>query len=273
MGFDIDMTNRPVVKTSIKLAVPVIIGQILALIYGIVDLVFVSMPDRQSAAIISGIGPVFLIYMLYLALRLGVFTGVRSLVARCIGVLSKFVLDKVSSSATNDTLITVLVSSTLFCLFGQNNIEMLAGSKIIEAAKLAATDYLYFIIPGLCFLLFNQLMPGIFQGEGIFKHYAASVMLSTVLNIVITPLFVFTFNMGVAGSATATSISIFMAFIYLLNLLEKKENKVEFTFRADEVKKRIIKEISRIGLGHVACILIINMVSYFPIYFLVIQVN
>ncbi|MEN7551127.1 MATE family efflux transporter [Rapidithrix thailandica] len=256
-----EILNGPIIPTSVKLAVPVMIGQILSLIYGIVDLVFVSMLDKESTSLISGMGLVFPIYMLYLALGIGMFTGVSVLVARAIGERNKYILDKVSSSGVLIALLMAVVSAVLFYLFGREIIQLLAGAEITGSAIVAGIDYLYYIIPGLCFLLFNQVMLGIFQGEGIVKHYAASMMLSTVLNIILSPIFIFTLDMGVAGSAIATSIAIFVGFLYLLGAFKKKENNVPLSWQLKEAKSTIIKEILRIGMAHVASILIINIAS------------
>ncbi|GAA0893942.1 MATE family efflux transporter [Fulvivirga kasyanovii] len=256
-----EILNGPVIPTSLKLAIPVMIGQILSLVYGIIDLVFVSMIDKDSTSLISGMGLIFPIYMLYLALGIGLFTGVSVLVARAVGERNKFILDKVSSSGILISIVVSVVSALLFYVFGKDVIHALAGTEISDMAMVAATDYLYYILPGLCFLLFNQMMLGIFQGEGQVKHYAASMFLSTVLNIILSPLCIFTFNLGVAGSAVATSISIFVAFLYLLGAFAKKENQVQLNWKVGETKSFIVKEIARIGIAHVACILIINIAS------------
>ncbi len=252
--------------TSIKLAIPVMIGQILLLIYGIVDLTFISMLDKTSTALVTGIGLVFPIYMFYLALGIGLFTGISVLVARAIGERNKHVLDLVSDSGIIISLVIMVFSLALFYGFGEDIINLLAGSKISETAINAGIDYLYFIVPGLSLLLFNQMLLGILQGEGMVKPYAVSMFLSTFLNMALSPLFIFTFNMGVAGSAIATSISIAVSTVYILGVFVKKKNSVPIHWKLSDAKMDLIKEILRIGLAHVMSLFIINIGSIFINY-------
>lgn len=238
----------PIGSISVRLAIPVVISNLLILLYNIVDTLFISMIDKSSTALMSGIGLIFPLYFLFMAISMGLFTGVSSFVARSIGENKSKLLGKTFNSALLIVLIVAFITLSTGYIFPDNIVNILAGSKLSREAINYGLQYFYYLLPGLIILLFSQLLSGIFQGEGHPKYLAFSMLISTVLNIILDPVLIFVFKMGVAGAALGTSISLAISLIFLLVLFLKKNLKTTANFNIFQAEMGIIKEILKVGI-------------------------
>jgi putative MATE family efflux protein len=256
-----DLLSGPIYKTSLKLAIPVLIGQFVMLMYGIINSVFISMLDRTSTSYISAIGLVFPINMLFLAMGIGLFTGVSSVLARAFGEQNMGVIQKISKSSLSVTLLLSVSMTLLLYLFSGPVIEFLAGSQVRQATKELAQTYLWYVMPGFLLVMINQTLLGLLMAQGLFKYYTISIVLSTVLNTCLDPLFIFTLKMGVAGAGLATSVSVLASTLYLLTAFSPKKSFIQLNLVKAEYSAKVVGQILKIGLPHIGGILIINIGS------------
>ena len=87
-----------IVKQLLSLSLPVLIGHVFMLGYGLADSYFISLIDPDSTALLSGVGTVFPIYFLFLAIALGMGSGTASLVARAVGAGDERALTRAGDS-------------------------------------------------------------------------------------------------------------------------------------------------------------------------------
>ncbi|WP_026970917.1 MATE family efflux transporter [Aliagarivorans marinus] len=244
-------------STTFKLAMPVIIGHLLLLCYNIADTLFISMIDRESTALISGVGLIFPVYFLFIAISVGLFSGLGSVVSRAIGAKDKTVLESVASSGLALGLVIALSVLVLFYSFSRPLIEALAGSEMSRDAITYAHDYLLFIIPGFCLLVFNNVLLGILQGEGKPQFYGIVMALTTVLNFALDPLFIFTLGMGVAGAALASTLSILCATLLLVYVFVSQRSSLPICWNVLRAKLQIIGQILAIAVPQMLALIIL----------------
>lgn len=225
-----EILRGPIIPISIKLAMPILIGQFLLLIYGVTDTIFISMLDKSSTALMSGIGLVFPVYMLFLALGTGMFTGVSSLLARGIGEQNKHVINKAADSGLVLSSIAAFVTVVILYIIGEPMLNFLAGNQLSQEAVNYASQYFYFIIPGLGLIMVYQALLGVLQGEGLSQYYGISMLISTVFNIILNPIFIFVFDLGVAGSALATTVSITISLLFVLSIFKSGKSSMHISF-------------------------------------------
>lgn len=245
-----NILQGPIAKTSIRLGLPVAVAHLLILMYNIVDTIYISYIDRESTAIISGIGLIFPIYFLYIALSTGLMIGISSLVARAIGEKNQIVLDRVADSGL--LLIISITSFTLIIayIFGAGLIKIMAGHNLsIESVKYGI-EYFYFIVPGLGLLIGELTLLGILEGEGLTGYFGTTMLISNLLNVILDPIFIFTLKMGVGGAALASSISILTSVIYIIFIFINKKSSIKIHWNVLKAKFSIIIEILRIGVPH-----------------------
>ncbi|OKP94481.1 MATE family efflux transporter [Paenibacillus sp. P32E] len=260
-GLSDEILRGPIAPTSIKLAVPVIIGQLMLLGYGITNTVFISMIDKSSTALMTGIGLVFPIHMCFLAMSLGLFTGMSSIVARGIGEKNKQVTDRAAGSGIWLAVGLALFSIAVIYLFSDNILPFLSGSQMSEEALNNGLTYLHWILPGLGMMLVFQTLLGVLQGEGLSKYYGMAMLLSTVVNIILDPIFIFGLNMGVAGAALATTISITVSLLFVINLFRSKKSSLPVNWKARHVERSVIGKIAYIGLPQTLSMISLSVAS------------
>lgn len=258
-----DILNGPVIPLTIKIAMPFLVGQLLILLYSVVDTLFISMIDNSSTALISGVGLVLPIFMLFVALGTGIFSGVSSLVARGIGEKNNTVLNKAADSGLLISLIIAAVSMGVLFLLGKDILHALAGKEMSEEAINNAIRYLYSLIPGFGLLMFLYSLLGVLQGEGLTRYYAQSMLLSTLANIILDPIFIFVFGLGTAGAALATSISLAIALFYIAAVFLTKKSSLNIKWNIFNSERSMISEIIKIGIPQVFTVLIISVAIMF----------
>ncbi|MED3126635.1 MATE family efflux transporter [Bacillus wiedmannii] len=258
-----EILRGPIIPISIKLAMPILIGQFLLLIYGVTDTIFISMLDKSSTALMSGIGLVFPVYMLFLALGTGMFTGVSSLLARGIGEQNKHVINKAADSGLVLSSVAAFVTVVILYIIGEPMLNFLAGNQLSQEAVNYASQYFYFIIPGLGLIMVYQALLGVLQGEGLSQYYGISMLISTVFNIILNPIFIFVFDLGVAGSALATTVSITISLLFVLSIFKRGKSSMRISFNFSNIDKEQILEIIRIGIPQVLSMVSLSFAMMF----------
>lgn len=256
---NINILQGSIAKTSIKLGIPVAIAHLLILMYNIVDTIYISFIDRESTAIMSGIGLIFPIYFLYIALSTGLMIGISSLVARAIGEKNQKVLDRIADSGL---LLIITITGFTFViayLFGGSIIKIMAGTNLSTEAVKYGLDYFYFIVPGMGLLIGELTLLGILQGEGLTRYFGTSMLISNLLNVILDPIFIFTLKMGVGGAALASSISILMSVIYIIFIFLNKKSSIKIRWNVFKAKFSVIIEILRIGVPHILSIIALSI--------------
>jgi putative MATE family efflux protein len=241
------MFSGPVLPVTLRLGIPILIGQVFMFFYNLVDTFFISQIDKTSTALISGTAIVFPLYFLFLSLGNGLIVGVSTTVARAIGEKNQKVLNESSSSALFIASIVCAVSLVFGYLFLDRIIILLAGDELSPEAIRYGIEYFSFILPGLGVLLIGYVFIGILQGEGLTKHIAIAMTLSTGINIILDPVFIFVLHMGVAGAAFATSISIAITGIYVIAVFLTNQSSIPINPNIFKARKELVGEILRIA--------------------------
>jgi putative MATE family efflux protein len=261
---DSDIFSGPIISATIRIGVPVFITQFFQLCLTFADTYFISIIDKKSTAIISGVGLVFPLFFLAIALGSGLFIGIGSLVARGLGEKNQQVIDRAADSG----LAIALSVSAVFLIIGylgaENILNMLAGDKITAEALRHAHDYLLYLLPGLALILVYNVLMGILQGEGLTIHLAIAMFIATIFNIVFDPIFIFSLKLGIKGAGLATSLSILVAFLYLSSVFILKKSSINIHWNLFKASSKLTKEI--IIIGGTQCINMIIVSMGFMIY-------
>lgn len=213
------MTEPPVHKLILKLAVPCIISMLVTSFYNMADTFFVG--QLNSTAATGAVGVVF--SMMAIIQAVGFFFGQGS------GVFMSRMLGQKNYEEASTMAATGFLSAMgiglVICVVGQIFIEPLAYLLGSTETILPYTEaYLRVILlgaPWMCssFVLNNQLR---FQGSA--SNAMVGIVTGAVLNIVLDPIMIFWMNMGVAGAGWATIISQFISFCLLLRACNKGSN-------------------------------------------------
>ncbi len=229
-------------KAIIKLAWPMIIATSTHTLYNLVDAIWVSGLGADALAAVGFFFPFFFIVM---AISTGLGVGGGAAISRKIGAKDKAGADNVGVH-TIVMMITIAIAFTIPFLIFSDKIFLFIGAKEVLDKTLA---YGRIIFSGTIIIFFSMIATSILRAEGDAKRSMWAMTLGAVLNIFLDPIFIFTLGLGVAGAAWATMISMSISSTLLFYwLFVKKDTFVSFNLRAFKWDRRILKDISGVGI-------------------------
>ncbi len=228
-----------------KLAIPTTIGLVANSLYNIVDTIFIGRGVGTLA--IAGVGIVFPIQMIIMALAQLIGLGAASMVSRSLGKKNYEHAARVAGNSFLAISILGIILTVLVFIFMAPLLRLFGATENIFPY---AYDYLSVISFGFIFFPFLVSTNNVIRAEGDAKNSMIIMLLATVLNIILDPIFIFVLGMGIRGAALATVISQFIGFTYAISyyfLLRRSS----LTIRLNHLKPElaILKEMSSLGFA------------------------
>lgn len=230
-----------------KLSLPAMTGMMVMALYNIVDTIFVGRGVGTLG--IAGLSIAFPVQMAVLALGQMFGIGSASIISRSLG--------RKDYEKANEVVSTIFsfgfIVSVLITIFGLVYIDKLlllfgANVEVFPYAK----SYMNVILLGTLFIIFSMTGNNIVRSEGKAMVAMFTLIIGAGLNIILDPIFIFYFDMGVAGAAWATVISQAFAATYLFIFLQSGGSTVHFNIRKMGLNIKLIIEILSIGLSSFA---------------------
>ncbi|MBU3875396.1 MATE family efflux transporter [Faecalicatena sp. AGMB00832] len=234
--------SAPVPKALMALGIPIMIGMLINALYNLVDAYFVSgLGERQMGAI----SIVFPLGQVVVGLGLMFGNGAASYLSRLLGQGAKNTANKVASTALYSSVLIGAAMILLASIFLKPILNQLGATDTIMPYALT---YARIYVISSIFNVFNVTMNNIVASEGAAKTTMCALLLGAVLNIGLDPLFIYVFEMGVAGAAIATAISQGVSFLVYLFYVLRKQSVFTFSIRAFAPTRRMMAEILKIGV-------------------------
>jgi len=229
-------------KAIIKLALPMIAAMSAHTIYNLVDAIWVS---GLGADALSAVGFFFPFFFMDMAIARGLGLGGGSAISRRIGAKDRAGADSVAAH----TIIIMLLAAVAFTLplfiFARNIFIMLGVGRTIDMTL----SYARIMFAGTVIIFFSNIANSILRSEGDARRAMFAIILGSILNIGLDPIFIYTLKFGVAGAAWATILSMSITSLILFNwLFLKKDTYVSFSFRGFRFKREIMRDIFKVGL-------------------------
>lgn len=236
--------TKSVSKLLVQYSVPAIIASVATSLYNIVDSIFIGRGVGPMA--ISGLAITFPLMNLVVAFCTLIAVGGAT-------ISSIFIGQKNESRATdvvNNVMVLCLIHSVIFgglTLLFLDDILYFFGAT--DETIMYAREFMKIILYGTpisyVFIGLNNLM----RATGYPKKAMISALLSVAVNVVLAPIFIFTFKWGIAGAATATICGQFAAFVWVLIHFMSKSSFIHFKRDNRWFTPSIIKRIYSIGLS------------------------
>lgn len=234
--------TQPISKLLIQQAVPASIGILIMSIYGIVDTIFVG---RYVGAM--GIGAITVVMPItYLIASIGMAIGIggASVISRAMGGGETSKAYRTFGNQVGMTL-TMAILAMLGGIFFMEEVLMLFGGKG-EILKPART-YFSILLPGIPFLAWAMMSNNVIRAEGYPRVAMVVMIIPAIVNIILDPILIVGFDMGMAGAAWATTLSYISSAIFTCwhFFFGKSELKIRLSNLLPHWK--LIKEIVSIG--------------------------
>lgn len=234
--------NGNIRKLLVKFSVPAAIGLVVSALYNVVDTLYVG--NALGPLAIAGLAFVLPVQILMFAVGLMVGTGASSIIARSLGKGDK---EKAIITAGNGMILSCIVS-ILFMIPCYIFIDkILYFFKVSPEVFQYSRDYMFVILMGFIFLSFGVVGNNLIRSEGKPKAAMYPLIFGAVLNIILDPIFIFVFKMGVRGAAIATVLSQFLSVIYIFIYFNYGKSIFKINIGMFKVSFSVIKDILKIG--------------------------
>lgn len=241
-----DFSKGKVWQNIVYQAIPLILAQMVQLLYNVVDRVYIGhLPGADSLAL-TGIGLVFPLTALIAAFTNLFGTGGAPLFSIARGAGETGRAQKILGN-TFTMLLSTSVILFFLCYFFRRPILYLFGAS--DDSYQYADEYLRIYLFGTSFSMLSTGLNGFINAQGFPRTGMLTTVIGALLNLILDPVFIFGFHMGVGGAALATVISQMTSCIWVLKFLTGK--KALLTIRRRDLRPdwKLTREITALGMS------------------------
>lgn len=245
MSNDRDFLGKePLGKLLLRLAVPTVAAQLINMLYNIVDRIYIGHIPEVGALALTGVGvcmPLILIVSAFAAL---VGNGGAPRASIALGKGEKDEAEKILGTCFSMQILISLVLTAVLLLWNRNFLLAFGASEnTIEYG----VSYMNIYSVGTIFVQLTLGMNFFITAQGFAKTGMLSVLIGAISNIVLDPVLIFGFHMGVKGAALATIISQGLSCIWVLSFLFGK--KTTLRIRRENMKLKRERVLPTLALG------------------------
>ena len=218
------MATTSVWKLMVKLSIPAILAQIVNLLYNVVDRIYIGHMEDVGTMAITGVGLCNPIIVLISAFTMLVAQGGAPRAAIEMGKGNTKKAEKILGNCLSLLIVLSVVLTTIFLIFGEKFLMLFGAS---ESTIVYALPYMKIYVAGSIFVMLSLGLNMFITTQGFTKISMATVLIGAICNIVLDPIFIFAFDMGVEGAALATIISQAISAVWVMSFLLGKKTKLK----------------------------------------------
>ncbi|MBD5155078.1 MAG: MATE family efflux transporter [Oscillibacter sp.] len=238
--------TAPVGKLLLKLAAPTVVAQLVNLLYNIVDRIYIGhMPDVGRVAL-TGVGLCFPVVYLITAFTMLVAQGGAPRAAIAMGEGDNDRAERIMGSCFTCLVAAAVVLTVLFWIFGERLLWIFGCS---EETIVYALPYMRIYSGGSLFVMMALGMNLFVSTQGFATVSMRTVLIGAVCNIVLDPIFIYGFHMGVQGAALATVISQAVSGIWVVYFLMGKKTTLRLRRGCLRPSWRLMAPVLALGVS------------------------
>ena len=245
-NYEARLSTERMVPLVFKMAMPAVAAQLVNLLYGIVDRIYIGHIPQIGTDALAGVGVTTSIILLISAFSAIVGGGGAPLAAIALGQNDR---ERAGRILGNGVLLlvafTVVTSLTAYVFM--EPLLLLTGASVHTLGY--AVDYLSVYLMGTIFVELSTGLNTFINAQGRPAVAMYSVLIGAVLNIALDPLFIFAFGMGVKGAAVATVISQACSAVWVLRFLTSSRASLRIEWRYVRPERKVIVPIVALGVS------------------------
>ena len=239
-----DFSKGSIAGNILSLALPMTVAQLINVMYSIVDRIYIGHLPHASAEALTGIGLCLPIITIITAFSNLFGMGGAPLCSIARGGHDEEKAEKVMGNSFTMLLISGAVLMVL-CLIFRRPVLYLFGAS--DATYPYAEQYIMIYLCGTLFVMTSLGMNNFINSQGFGRMGMLTVLLGAVLNIILDPVLIFGFGMGVQGAAIATVFSQGASAVWVLVFLRGKRALIRLTRRSMRLDGKMVREITLLG--------------------------
>ena len=261
---NIEMITGDPKKAINKLSLPIIASMFLIFANSIIDSIWVAGLGAEPLAALGYTTPLF---MIIVGFGNGLGAGGNSVISRFIGAEDK---SSANNAAIHNLILSAIVSiiiSIIFVITMEPMLELMGASSVINYAM----DYGFIIFSCTFALLMPPIVGGAFRAEGDIKRATIPIAVAAIINMILDPILIYTFGMGIKGAAIATVLGPLISLCLMLYwIFFKKDTYLSYNFKDFHNDLKMYKDILVVGIPASLEQLVLSVLTIFVNYMLTI---
>lgn len=241
-----DFSKGSVYRNIMEVAAPMTVAQLLNLLYNIVDRMYIGRIPEVGTLALTGVGLCFPIITLVTAFTYLFGNGGGPLCAMERGCGNDDEAEKLMGNTFSMLLLTGAVLMVLGLIFYKPVLYLFGASDVTFPY---AGEYIRIYLFGTLFVMISLGMNPFINSQGFGNIGMITVLIGAVLNILLDPLFIFVFQMGVQGAAVATVLSQFCSAVWVLRFLTGPKASLHLKRSAMRIRWKRVKDIMALGVS------------------------
>lgn len=241
---ELDFQTKKISKIVWEYALPGIIGTVVTALYNVIGRIFIG--QGVGALAISGLAITFPVMNLTSSLGMLVGAGAAARISISLGKRDKLTSEKILG---NSLLLTILLNAvfiTLILIFLEPILRAFGASDLTLPY---AYDYLKIVLLGNVFVSLTYNFNAMMRASGYPKKAMVTMLIGAVFSVILTPIFLYVFNLGIQGVAWATVISMFLGMQFVMHHFLQKKSLIRLKLKYIRLNKKIIISIISIGMS------------------------
>lgn len=238
--------TEPVGKLLWKLSIPAIAAQIINLLYNLVDRVYIGHMPADGALALTGVGVCMPVIMIVSAFAALISSGSAPRASMAMGKGNQTEAERILG---NSFFLQILISVMITVVLLIYNRPLLLAFGASENTIEYAVSYMNIYTLGTIFVQLTLGMNAFITAQGFAKTGMMSVLIGAVCNIILDPIFIYGFHMGVRGAALATISSQAISTVWVLRFLMGKKTVIQIKKAHFKLEKSVIFPCIALGLA------------------------
>lgn len=233
-------------KLFLSMAFPAIIGQLVSLLYNLVDRIYIGHIPEIGGDALAGVGVTAPIIIIISAFAYLIGAGGAPLASIKMGQGKKEEAEKIMGNAFF-SLVILSFAIMVFILIFMDEILYLFG--VSDVTYQYAKDYLTIYTLGSTFVMITLGMNSFITAQGFAKIAMLTVSIGAIINIILDPILIFALNMNVRGAALATIISQGISALWVMRFMTGKETNLKLKKENFKLEKNIMSKTIQLGMS------------------------
>lgn len=238
--------TAPIGKLLFKLALPTVVAQLINMLYNIVDRIYIGHMPGDGSLALTGVGVCMPIIMIISAFAALISSGGAPRASIYMGKGDNESAEKILGGCFFLQLFISAILTIVLLIWNEDLLLMFGASQNTIGY---ATDYMNIYAIGTIFVQLTLGMGAFITAQGFAKVGMMTVIIGAVSNIILDPIFIFGFNMGVQGAALATVVSQALSCVWVLSFLRGKKTYLKLKIKNMRIDGKLVLPCVALGLS------------------------
>ena len=238
--------TAPIGRLLFKMAVPTVVAQLINMLYNIVDRIYIGHMPGDGSLALTGVGVCMPIIMIISAFAALIASGGAPKASICMGKNDKESAEKILGGCFSLQLIISAILTAVLLIWNKDLLLMFGAS---ENTIDYASSYMSVYAIGTVFVQLTLGMGAFITAQGFAKTGMMTVLIGAVSNIILDPIFIFGFKLGVRGAALATILSQAISCAWVLIFLSGKRTYLKLQSKYMRIDGKLVFPCVALGLS------------------------